>query len=75
MLKSISLYKSQCATSIIKRPLWYLLDFQLAIVRIMQYTGSVNIPIPIYTINLDGKNFPITLSYQSSGTKVVQEAS
>lgn len=39
------------------------------------YTGSVNIPIPIFTINLDGKDFPITLSYLSSGTKVAQEAS
>lgn len=39
------------------------------------YTGSVNVPIPIYTINLDGKDFPITLSYQSSETKVAQEAS
>ncbi len=39
------------------------------------YTGSINISVPIYTINLDGKEFPINLSYHSTGTKVAQEAS
>lgn len=39
------------------------------------YTGSLGLSIPLYSINLDGKDFPINLSYHSNGTKVAQEAS
>ena len=39
------------------------------------YTGTPNISIPLYEINLDGKSIPITLSYRASGIKVMQEAS
>jgi len=39
------------------------------------YTGTTNISIPLYEINLDGKKFPISISYHSSGIKVSQEAS
>lgn len=39
------------------------------------YTGTPNINIPLYEINLDGKKIPITISYHASGIKVSQEAS
>jgi hypothetical protein len=39
------------------------------------YTGVPNISIPIYEIDLDGKKFPINISYHASGIKVAQEAS
>lgn len=39
------------------------------------YTGVPNINIPISSIKLDNKEFPITLSYHASGIKVVQESS
>jgi hypothetical protein len=39
------------------------------------YTGVPNISIPIYEINLDGKTFPVNISYHASGIKVAQEAS
>ncbi len=39
------------------------------------YTGTTNITIPLYEIELDGKKFPMTLSYNGSGVKVAQEAS
>ncbi len=39
------------------------------------YTGTANISIPIYEINLSGKKIPISLSYNASGIKVAQEAS
>lgn len=39
------------------------------------YTGTPNISIPIYEIDLDGKKFPISLSYHASGIRVSQEAS
>ena len=39
------------------------------------YTGIPYINIPLYEINLDGKKFPIGLSYHASGIKVAQDAS
>ena len=39
------------------------------------YTGTPDISIPLYELELDGKKFPITLSYHASGIKVAQEAS
>ncbi len=39
------------------------------------YNGIPNISIPLYEIDLDGKTFPISLSYHASGIKVAQEAS
>ncbi|MDR0864448.1 MAG: RHS repeat protein [Candidatus Symbiothrix sp.] len=39
------------------------------------YTGVPNIAVPIYEIDLDGKKFPINISYHASGIKVAQEAS
>ncbi|MEW7289607.1 hypothetical protein [Aquimarina sp. 2304DJ70-9] len=35
-----------------------------------EYTGSANITIPIYTINLDGLEIPISLSYDTRGVKI-----
>lgn len=39
------------------------------------YTGIPQISIPLYEINIDGVQLPITLSYHASGTRVSQEAS
>lgn len=39
------------------------------------YTGTTEVSIPLYEINLDGKSIPITLSYHGSGIKLAQEAS
>ena len=39
------------------------------------YTGTPNVSVPIYELILDGKNFPINLSYNARGIKVSQEAS
>lgn len=39
------------------------------------YTGEISVSVPIYVINLDGKDIPISLSYKSNGVKVSQEAS
>lgn len=38
------------------------------------YVGLANLAIPIYEIDLDGKKFPITLSYHTDGTRVAQDA-
>lgn len=38
-------------------------------------TGKTNITIPLYTINLDGMNIPISLSYDTGGVKVDATAS
>lgn len=38
------------------------------------YVGQANLTIPIYEIDLDGKKFPIALSYHTDGTRVAQEA-
>ena len=39
------------------------------------FTGTVNISIPIYDIQFDGKSFPITLEYNTSGIKLDEIAS
>jgi YD repeat-containing protein len=39
------------------------------------YTGATNISIPIHEFNLEGKKFPISLSYTTKGIRVAQEAS
>lgn len=44
-------------------------------IPISYYTGTTNISIPIYTIEVDGFTLPISLSYHSSGIKVNEEAS
>lgn len=38
------------------------------------HVGQAHITIPIYEIDLDGKKFPIELSYHTDGTRVAQEA-
>ncbi|WP_289291569.1 MULTISPECIES: hypothetical protein [Bacteroides] len=38
------------------------------------YTGTAEISVPLYEIELDGKKFPINIAYHSSGIKVAQEA-
>jgi hypothetical protein len=44
-------------------------------IPIDHYSGSANVSIPIYEIELAGKKIPIVLSYNTSGIKVAQEAS
>lgn len=39
------------------------------------YNGRANISIPIYTINFEGLQIPIELSYDSGGVRVAQESS
>jgi len=39
------------------------------------YNGTVNISIPLHTINLDGLQIPLALSYNTSGIRVNQESS
>lgn len=48
---------------------------QYADVPVSKYSGVPNISIPIYTIDTDGFQLPINLSYHASGIKVAQEAS
>lgn len=38
------------------------------------YTGQPSIDIPIYSINLDGMEVPISISYNTGGIKVEEEA-
>lgn len=38
------------------------------------YTGQPSIDIPIYTINLDGMEVPISISYNTGGIKVEEDA-
>jgi hypothetical protein len=38
------------------------------------YTGQPSIDIPIYTINLDGMDIPISISYNTGGIKVEEES-
>ncbi|MHC0446367.1 RHS repeat domain-containing protein [Flavobacterium sp. 3-218] len=38
------------------------------------YTGQPSIDIPIYTINLDGMEIPISISYNTGGIKVEEDA-
>ncbi|WP_271783017.1 hypothetical protein [Aquimarina algiphila] len=40
-----------------------------------EYTGRADITIPIYTINLDGLEIPISISYDTGGVKVNTAAS
>lgn len=44
-------------------------------IPVSNYTGIPNISIPIYTLALDGKQFPIQLSYHGNGTRVEEQAS
>ena len=37
------------------------------------YTGTVNIRVPLYTVEADGVTIPIILSYQASGIKVTDK--
>ena len=39
-----------------------------------KYTGTVNVSVPIYAIDFAGMQIPISLSYNSSGVRVAQEA-
>ena len=39
------------------------------------YTGTVDVSIPLYTIEVDNIKVPITLSYHNAGAKVEEEAS
>ncbi|MDV6167114.1 RHS repeat domain-containing protein [Flavobacterium sp. DG1-102-2] len=39
------------------------------------YTGTANIDIPLYTIDFDGLDIPINLSYNTGGIRVDQESS
>lgn len=48
---------------------------QYADMPVSLYTGTPSIDIPLYTIQVGGYSFPISLSYHASGIKVSQEAS
>lgn len=36
------------------------------------YTGTANISVPLYEIELDGKKIPINIAYHASGIKVLK---
>lgn len=42
---------------------------------VSHYTGTVNVEIPICTIELKDISIPVSLTYNTSGIKVEQEAS
>ncbi len=42
---------------------------------VSQYTGIPNISLPVYTIKVDGVEFPIVISYHAGGIRVSQDAS
>ena len=44
-------------------------------IPVSKYNGLTGISIPIYSINLDGKQIPIEIAYQGGGVQVEQEAS
>lgn len=44
-------------------------------IPISNHTGTPNISIPIYEINVDGYKLPISLSYHASGIKINEQAS
>ncbi|MGV7106199.1 hypothetical protein [Flavobacterium sp. U410] len=44
-------------------------------IPVSNYTGTAQINIPIFTINEDDFNLPITLNYDGSGIKVEEESS
>lgn len=48
---------------------------QYADCPVSYYSGTPNIHIPLYEINVDNIKIPISLSYHASGIKVAQEAS
>ncbi|MBS9462153.1 RHS repeat protein [Flagellimonas sp. 389] len=48
---------------------------QYGVTQVGKYTGTANVSVPIHSIDLDGLNIPIALSYQTGGIKVAQEAS
>lgn len=48
---------------------------QYADCPVSYYSGTPNISIPLYEINVDNFKIPISLSYNASGIKVAQEAS
>lgn len=43
-------------------------------IPVSKYNGTPNINIPIYTINLKGYQYPISLSYNASGIKLDEES-
>lgn len=47
---------------------------QFGYIPVGYYTGTADISVPIYEIELDGKKFPINIAYHASGIKVAQEA-
>ncbi|WP_435624308.1 hypothetical protein [Flagellimonas sp.] len=48
---------------------------QYGATQVGKYTGTANVSIPLHSIDLDGLQIPIALSYQTGGIKVAQEAS
>ncbi|WP_394749304.1 hypothetical protein [Spongiimicrobium salis] len=40
-----------------------------------KYVGKADVSIPLYTMDFDGKQIPFTLSYDTGGIRVAQEAS
>ena len=48
---------------------------QYGATQVGKYTGTANVSVPLHTINFDGLNIPIALSYATGGVKVSQEAS
>ncbi|MEM9075581.1 MAG: RHS repeat domain-containing protein [Bacteroidota bacterium] len=48
---------------------------QYGATQVGKYTGTANVSIPLHSIDLEGMQIPIALSYQTGGIKVAQEAS
>ncbi len=48
---------------------------QYGATQVGKYTGTANVQVPLHSIDLDGLQIPIALSYQTGGIKVAQEAS
>lgn len=44
-------------------------------IPVSTYSGLANVSVPVYTINEDGLEFPITLNYNTRGIKVNEESS
>ena len=47
---------------------------QFGCIPVGYYTGTADISVPIYELELDGKKFPINIAYHASGIKVAQES-
>ena len=47
---------------------------KFGLIPLNQYTGKANVSFPLFSLNLDGKEVPFTLNYDSGGVKVSQEA-